>query len=363
MSGAITPEVLFKLEDNMQAITENEMARVVLEENLWWKKLMRVRPSSNRRETIAWLLSTAKIHDAGKGGNIQFDDLVSQFVQWEHERFMAGLELTVDELSDNDGKGFDFAAEWAQQVGALSVYHPQDKCSDLILQGETTTGPGGAAYDGLAYFSKTHPVNPFKPNAPTYANLLTGGASGIYPGALPIHDTGSGAVSLDVARANVQLALAYIASFVMPNGTTPRRLKVVGLAGPTTLRKRLGEITNASFIAAAASSGGGSQDTSFLKQDWAFGEPIDMPELLTKGNGTTDLTSWYIITQQVTSTTLGALLYSERFPFKTTYYTGEGGGNGVDAVLDRATTLEWHLKGRNQSVYGHPYGLIKVKAA
>jgi len=359
--SAITPEVLFKLEDNMQAITENEMARVILEENLWWKKLMRVRPSSNRRETLAWLLSTAKIHDAGKGGNIQFDDMVSQFVQWEHERFTAGLELTVDELSDNDGKGFDFAAEWAQQVGALSVYFPQEKAADLLLNGEVTTGPGGAAYDAKAFFATDHPLNPFKTGAGAYANLMTGASSGVYPGAVPIDES----VTLDTARANVQKVVSYISSIKMPNGKTPRRLKVVGLMGPSTLAKRLGEITDAKFIAANASvsGAGGSQDASFLVRKWAFGEPIDAPELMTQGNGTTDLTSWYVITQQVTSTTLGALLFSERFPFKTTYYTGEGGGNGVDAILDRAQTLEWHLKGRNASVYGHPYGLFKCKAA
>lgn len=360
MAEQITPEVLYKLEDNMQAITENEMARIVLEENLWWKKLMRVRPSSNRRETLAWLLSTAKIQDDGKGGSIKFDAMVSQFVQWEHERFMAGLELSVDELSDNDGQGFDFAAEWSQQVGSLSVYFPQEKAADLLLNGEVTTGPGGAAYDGLPYFSSVgHPVNPFKPAAGVYKNLLTGAASGIYPGALPIDES----VTLDVARANVQKALAYIASTTMPNGRTPRRLKVVGLMGPPTLNKRLGEITDAKFIAAAAASGGGSMDSEYLVRRWAFGEPIEAPELQTQGNGTTDLTSWYIITQQVQSTVLGALLFSERFPFKVTYYTGEGGGNGVDAILDRAQMLEWHLKGRNQSLYGHPYGLWKVKAA
>jgi len=59
----------------------------------------------------------------------------------------------------------------------------------------------------------------------------------------------------------------------------------------------------------------------------------------------------------------GAFVYVDREAFRITYYTGQGGGNGVDAILDRADELEWHCKGRNVAGYGHPYTFFKIKAA
>jgi hypothetical protein len=32
----------------------------------------------------------------------------------------------------------------------------------------------------------------------------------------------------------------------------------------------------------------------------------------------------------------------------------------VDAILDRARELEWHVQGRNATAYGHPYLCTKV---
>jgi hypothetical protein len=355
--SAITPEILYKLEDNMQAISENEMARITLGENLWWKKLVKEMTSQNRKETKAWILSTAQIYPEGKGGNTRFDDQVTQAQEFEHTRFGTGLRIDFDQLTDNDGKGFDFAGEWASQTGALTQYFPQEQAASMILNGEVATAanPFGAAYDGKAFFAKDHPLNPYKTSVGTYANLMSGAASGIYPGACPIDDT----VTIDQARANVQKVISYVASIKMPNGKTPRRLKCVGILHPSTLAAQVQEITKAKFIAQAApGGGGGSGDVEAVIRNWAFGEPIDSPELLTMGNGTTDLTSWYMVTQQVQSTQLGALVYSVREPFAVRYWS-----RSDLSWLDTANAVEYHLKGRNANAYGHPYGLIKVKAA
>lgn len=365
--GAITPTFLVKLEDNMQMITENEFVRMTLSDNLWWREVTRVRQSANRKEIIAWLLSTAQIFEEGKtGGNITFDDMASKSVIYEHSRFGAGLKLTVDELTDNDAHGFDFAAEWSAQIGALMAYFPQQQVAKAILNGESTTGPFGTAYDGLAYFagnSSPHPNNPFRTSGGYYANLLTGasaaasGGKPAYPGALPI-DTG---VTLDVAFANLQKFIAYIAAIKMPNGITPRFLKLKSLLLPPELTARGQQLTNARFIAQQATGGAGSGDVEAVIKNWGLGTPTTVQEFST--GVAADATSWYGATEQVQSTQLGALVFIERVPFKVTYYTGAGGGTGVDAVLDRAVELEWHLRGRNANGYGHPYGLFKNKAA
>jgi hypothetical protein len=73
-------------------------------------------------------------------------------------------------------------------------------------------------------------------------------------------------------------------------------------------------------------------------------------------------TTYYLVMGEATSTQLGSLLHLVRKPFKVTYYTGDQGGTGVDAILDRANELEYHVQGRMANQYGHPYGLVKVGA-
>ena len=63
---------------------------------------------------------------------------------------------------------------------------------------------------------------------------LTSSSSGLYPGAVPIDDS----VTFDVAMANVQKVIAYIASIKAPNGVTPRFLKIRGLLLPPSLTAR-----------------------------------------------------------------------------------------------------------------------------
>jgi len=346
---ALTPTFLFDFESEMARITEFEFARMIASDNLWWRDIAKTRPSGKRREIIAWLLSTAQIYDAGvDGGNIRFDDMAAIEQEYDVANAAAGLKLTRNKIEDNDGKGFDFAAEWSANMGAYGAYWPQKKISALILNGGT-----GLAYDGLSYFHTAHPVNQFRPSAGTYANDFTGAPSGIYPGALPIDES----VTVDVALKNLQLAIAYIAAIKMPNGVDPRFLKPRRILVPPRLVARAQQLTNARYIAQAAASGGGSGDIEAIINNWGFLQPIEVQEF--GGISTTQDLTWYLACEQVSSTQLGALVYVDREPFKITYYTGQGGGTGVDAILDRARELEWHTQGRNVGGYGHPYGLFR----
>src|SRR5262245_13671404 len=98
---ALTPEFLFDFESNMQALTENEYSRMT--QNLWWNKITKVRPSSSKRERLAWLLSTAKIESNGKGGNMSFEDMVSVTTEYEMLNADAGLKMPRNQLEDLDG--------------------------------------------------------------------------------------------------------------------------------------------------------------------------------------------------------------------------------------------------------------------
>jgi phage major head subunit gpT-like protein len=351
----LDPSFLFDFESRMQRITENEIARVTLADNMWWRELTKVRNTGKRREILAWLLTTAQIRSQGQGGNVHFENMVAKYLEIDVTTSGEGLELDKNQLEDNDGDGFDFASEWSQQMGGQIAYFPQAQIANLILNGETTTL--SAAYDGLSYFNIAHPLNPFRTSAGTFANLMTGASSGLYPGAVPI-DT---SVDVSTAFTNLQKVIAYIASFKMPNGVTPRFLKVRGLLVPPSLTQRAQQLTNGRYIAQAVGSAGGSADVEAIIRNWGFGQPITAQEFAT--TTTSDATSYYIITEQVQTSQLGALIYMEREPFSINYYTGSGGGTGVDAVLQREQKLQWQCRGRNAVAYGHPYALIKCKAA
>jgi hypothetical protein len=92
-----------------------------------------------------------------------------------------------------------------------------------------------------------------------------------------------------------------------------------------------------------------------------MGQPVMCPELGLAMGGSD--TTYYVAAKQAETSLLGALTYIEREPFAVRYYTGDGGGTGVDADLDRRQEYEWHCQGRNVSGVGHPYLLFRVLAA
>ncbi len=355
--GALTPEFLIDFESNMQAITENEYARFA--SRLWWSRFMKTRPSGSKKEILAWLLSTAKIEDLETvGGKVVFEDMISKYTTYENKFAGAGLKLRRAQLEDLDGGGMDLATKWSGDIAAYMAYWPQKQLVSLIKNGETA---GNNAYDGVTFFHNAHLVNGTDTAQGTFANLFTGAAASTpstdpndagYPGACPING-----VAADVALTNLTKALAYIKGIKMPNGEDPRFLNPVALVVPPALQSVAVQITNAKFLAQAASSGGGSGDVAAVIQSFGFSQPVIADEL----SGHSD-TSYYIACEEMGASQLGAFVYVDREPFKINYYTGQGGGTGVDAVLNRADELEWHCKGRNVAGYGHPYLFFKVKA-
>jgi len=357
---AITPSFLFDFESNMQAITENEYQRMV--SGLWWQSVTKVRPSSSKKEIIAWLLSTAQIRPTGKGGNLAFDDLVALYTTFENLRAGTGLKLNKDQLSDLDGNGLELAAKWSADIGAYMAYWPQKQTVYILKNGHTASLVTG--YDAKAFFATDHPVNPYDANAGTFQNIFTGAsaaASGntpAYPGACPIDDS----VSTDVALSNLSKIFSYIKSIRMPNGEDPRFLTPRTLLCGPRLYPRAVQLTSAKFLAQVAGTGaaqGGSGDVEALIKALGFATPILVDELA----GFESDTTFFVGCQEAATSQLGAIVYVERDPFTITYYTGSGGGTGVDAILDRALELEWHCQGRNVTGPGHPYLMFKGKGS
>lgn len=341
--GQLTPSFLYDLETNMRVITSREYER--LTSRLWWNQVAKTMPSQARKERISWLLDSAQIYrTTSGGGQMIFDDILMQTVEYENQNAAAGLELKKEQLEDLDGNGVELATHWSRQIGAYSAYWPQKVVAQAILANPT-------GYDNVAFFANNHPVNPFNTGAGTYANLFTGASSGIYPGAIPI-DT---SVTVDVAVQNLAKAIAYVASLKMPNGVDPRFLRVASIIVPPALVARAQQITNAKFLAQAAASGGGSGDVEAVIRNFGLGQPIEAPELGSAFGGSD--TTYYLAMETITSNELGAFAYINREPFAVNYI-----GPMTDAEFARQRKFQWTTEGRNTVAPGHPFLLFRCQA-
>lgn len=338
--GALTPTFVMDLESNMKMITMNEYARFT--QNLWWTLIAKMRPSGARREILNWLLSTAMIEDLGKGGQIEFEDIVSATTEYEHKYSGAGLKLTRAQLTDTDGNGVDLAAHWSRDVGAYMGYWPQKRVVHMLMNGHDITQY--RAYTGKAFFATDHAVNPYRPAVSTYSNLFSGGS------ALPIDVS----VDVDTALQNLSTLFSRIARIKMPNGVDPRFLRPRALLCAPELFPRAVQLTSAKFIAQAAGSAAGSADVEALIKALGYATPVMVDELAGFENETT----YYVVAEQIATSELGAMVYSQREPFTINYYD-----TMTQAELDRKQELEWHCLGRNVGTPGHPYLLFKVKAS
>lgn len=347
--GALTPSFLFDLESRMRIISENEYAR--LASSTAWSQFCKTIPSQSKKELIHWLISSAQIVDLGKShGKQVFEDYVSTYTTFEPRDAGIGLKINRQQLEDLDGNGVEVAAKWSQDVAAHMAYWPQKEFADALKSTTLTT------YDGMPMFNAGHFVNGVDNSNGLFANLFTGAASGVQPGALPIDD----GVAVDVALTNLSKAQASIRSIKMPNGVMPRFLKPDTIICGPRMAQRVAQLTNAKFIAQAASSGGGSGDVEAVISSFGWKQPVVLDELA----GFESDTTYFLACSELANTSgLGSFVYVDREPFKITYYTGQGGGTGADAILDRADELEWHCKGRNVMGAGHPFLMFKVKAA
>jgi len=391
-------------ERRMKAITEHSYTKRLSGENMWVNRLMRLTPIEGKTERVTWFLDTATIEPIGPSGSgsMKFENMVTQSAEYPTFKHGKGIKVQVDQLEDLDGTGLNELSKWSENIGSDIAYYPQRLAAQLVLNGANTDG-SATAYDGLPFFMDTtvatgnpnpagtysmgHYYNPFRTTLGGYYNWLHGSAVTVstpsgnqyYPGALPIDDS----VTVDVALTNLGKAIAYIASWKMPNGIDPRFLRPLYIIIPPRMAPRLRQLLNAKTIAQAASGGAGSGDVEKLITGWGLGTPIiaqefgaavtynaQIPFVVASGTlqgqvnfkketVTGSDTTYYIVCDSNEDTALGGLLNVQRKPFKIRYF-GEGGVDGLNAVLSRADELEYQCKGRMSAQYGHPYAIIRI---
>lgn len=405
MANPNTPSFIFQVEKRMRSIQENEYARAILAENNWWTKVARTMPTDGASERLTWFLSTAQIRPVGKGGNVPFEPLVTQSTEIVPQRYAAATRINKDEYLDLRGGGLDALTEWSAQIGVDTAYSPQRFLAELFMNGAATDG-SAASYDSVPFFADNlvstsfggtsvfgHPYNPYRPLLGGYSNWLHGssttvtqpnGSTYTYPGALPIDDS----VSIATAFQNLGKAIAYVGGWKMPNGITPRFLRPRMLLVPPRMVPQVAQLTDTRFIAQAVGSAGGSGDVTATISRWGLERPVEVQEFAQTTNYTTQLmmanqtatgqasgvqtlynktitgsdTTWYLVMEELRTTTLGSFIHLLREPYKVNYFFGEGasGASGVDAILNRMLEIEYICQGRMSLQYGHPYGVVRI---
>jgi phage major head subunit gpT-like protein len=316
----ITPLFQFDFQRNLNLRFSNAWARTMAGQ--WWKSVAITNPSSALEEIYEWMLETAQIRSTGsKGKELDFEDLVAISHSITNENFGTGLKIDRNSFEDNR---YDRAAKWAADVGEAAGYWPQRKIVELIQAGTTKKG-----YDGVNFFSSSHPVNPYDDTLGTYANLFTG---------------------KPLTAANVASVVASILAIKHP-GDAPRYLKPRLLLVDPSNQLTAQTVTDAELISDPVSGATNpAAVTNIIKRKYAFGEPIVVPEFANEAG------VWYVGCEANEDALQGAFIYQERKPFELTSYTGM-----TQAELDRINEFEWHLRGRNTTAYGHPYLFFRVE--
>lgn len=340
--GMINPQVVLDFQTNLSAIMEREYTR--FGDALWWQQVAKVRQSSSLKETIAWLISSSMLRDQGSGGNYSAEDLAAQTTEVENRYAGAAFSVTKAQLEDvynglPGGQAFELGAEWAAQMGAYMAYWPQKQTAYCLKNGHTASL--FSAYDGKALFATDHLVHPKDASKGTYSNYLSGTGYDV-----------SEAVSADTALGVMNTIRATIASIKMPNGEDPKFLRPKAIVCPPKLYPRLSQLTNAKFLAQAASSGGGSGDVEAYIQSLGYAMPVQADELA----GFESDKTFFIVCEQARSSQLGGIIYQEREAFSMQTYDPT-----QSIVLGRSQSFEWLVQGRNAIAAGHPYLVFKIK--
>lgn len=345
MPQIFTTTHLADLETKMQILAMNEYS--ALSSNLWVNKVAKFTTSDTRTKVFKWLLETAGIV-RGVEGDSRFEKILMAQMKYDQDFAHTGLKLKRSEMEDKDANGVEAAEHWATQIGHYIGYFPQKVVADTIKSNPL-------CYDGQLFFSTAHPSDPSNASSTPFANVFTGAASGSYPGALPIHAYGAGAVTLDVAVQNIGKAIAYAQTIPMPNGVDPRGLRLSGIVAPPAMQDRLQQITKAQYFGQAATGGAAAANVESVISNWGFGEPIIAAEFSTAFGGLD--TDYYLTFQHSITNPLGAVIYDEREPFSITYHTPAD-----SPELARAREYQWLVQGRNTCAVGHPFLMAKGRA-
>lgn len=338
------PSVVRRIEDNLKYIIVSTWAR--RERDQWWRRVVKSRSSSTKRELLQWMLETAGIKPMGDGGNFVYEDIEEITHEIIAEKFGAALRLSDDEIED--GSAFDRAGKWATQIASSGAMWPQEQAAQLLRDGKTKTG-----YDGVSFFNTAHPVSGINGDTgPSFSNLH---------------------YDMPFTPQNVAEGFRRIATIKAPDSKY-RKLKPRVIGAGELERLAVTQALSAESFADPVRSGTTAPATNVIKTSYGFDEPIITADFDDTGsayyNNTTGAyqgataTSatlatrgvWFMFCELLEDDELGGLIYSERKGFNLNSYSPIS-----DVVLGQMDAWEWQFKGRNANTFGHSFLLHRFE--
>jgi len=253
-------------------------------------RLCTVAPSSARDETYGWLGQPPQMEEAGSSqangsATVPVSALSETSYTITNKKFWASIAVDRDDWADDQARGLPLRV---QQLAAVAMGHRNKLCVDMLTGGTSNT-----CYDGVAFFSDSHPAR--KNEGGTQDNLLAG--------------TGT---STSQIAADFNTAISTMLGFIAENGEPfhASGASKFAVVAPPALMKPMKEALGASIIS----------NTSNVQFDGLSVDVIFEPRL-----ASTDSNDWYLLH---TGGGLKPLIFQDREPL-----TLEDTRDGDAAVL------------------------------
>ena len=309
ISISITPENLIALDSSVNKTFEDSLIGAVDQTN--WDMLATETNVSVERGIYDFVYSSFRLEELLKGEMI-FSNAKRTAFSIESKDRGQGLEISRNDLMD--GKLGTLTTQTRQMARAIA-WSPQDLVTNLIKNGETAN-----SYDGVPFFSNSHPVDLADVGLGTYDNLIT---------------------SFALSATNLGIAIAAMQSFQGPDGhsrgITPNILLV-----PPQLAMLATNLTGSQYLDASSNP----YLTNIGIQVMVINDLM------------TDPTSWYLASGNDQSPTgLNPFIYQVRENYTIQSFTSTD-----DYTLSVSNKFAWLVRGRDAVGYGHPFQMIKAKA-
>lgn len=132
---------------------------------LWSPMLATEVPSSASENVYAWMNQIPKMREWV--GPRVLNSLATSEYTLKNKAYENSLIVPMDSVEDDT---FGVYRPIAQEIGRQAALWPDDLVADALLNGTTRL-----CYDGQAFFSASHPIDPADPASATYSNYYSSG--------------------------------------------------------------------------------------------------------------------------------------------------------------------------------------------
>lgn len=160
-------ENVITTQDELVAVQVNKYDQLLSDPGLlWWDELSSDFSLTKRKRVFNWIQSIAILRKSAEGASHRYDDQVDASAELTYDDYEAALEVHNKDYKNDD---LDHAAAWARDVSNYEALLWQILTLELLAKGETLNG-----YDGVPFFSDSHPVLLNTDDGSTNKNLWDG---------------------------------------------------------------------------------------------------------------------------------------------------------------------------------------------